>query len=104
MLTFEEQRSRAEKIEDEEVKARVLRGLRQLRDIHGESWVEKIDCQTLELSDSSACVLGQVYGDYDDGLDALGLGYEEAPLYGFDHDAIVDYDELDEAWQAVICA
>ncbi len=72
----------------------------------GRGWRRKIRRRDLDLAASSyegpgtcGCVLAQIYGDYDEGLAALGIdeGWKDMEL-GFD--SITDsYDELTEAWK-----
>jgi hypothetical protein len=57
----------------EEIDERVLDGAAML-DEHHPGWAAKIDVDKLCLKDCSSCVLGQVYGDYEDGLQILGRG------------------------------
>lgn len=60
-------------------------------------WREKIDLDTLDLASCSVCVLGQVFGDYDDGIDALGVsGYD----YGFN--TMGGMQELTAAWKEAL--
>jgi len=53
---------------------RVLKGA-SLLDVHfkGYDWRSEIDIETLEMDSSSQCVLGQLFGDYQNGLIALKL-------------------------------
>jgi hypothetical protein len=57
----------------------------ELLDRHpnAEGWRERIEPGKLELANSCGCVLGQAFGWFDDGLDALGLSYDEAERHGF---------------------
>lgn len=99
--TYGEMRSRAEKIQDAQLKASVLAGLGLLQEKHGASWVEHIDCATLDLTLSESCVLGQVYGDYDEGREKLGLNNRSAATYGFF--TFGPWGFLQEAWRTVLC-
>jgi hypothetical protein len=45
----------------------VKRGAKLLDEIDP-NWVEKIDIPELQMSMSCSCILGQVFGDYEDGL------------------------------------
>ncbi len=69
LTTPGERRTEPEKAYDAEVLERV-------------GWVDKIDLETLNLSHGSRCVLGQVYGGYDDGVHELAIE-GQARLYGF---------------------
>lgn len=66
------------------VKERVLKGIALLENKYGKEWVDRIDeMSTFDIRQSSHCVLGGVYGDYDQGLDALELDWKGAADCGF---------------------
>ena len=74
------------------LRKRVERGA-TLLDAEQPGWCKRIDLVTLDMGDTEQCVLGQMYGHYSDGVDALGLGlreyagvYTKASTHGFDHD------------------
>ena len=49
-------------------------------------WRKKIDAQTLAMSSVDNCILGQIFGSYEEGLTALGMGQapnSENASYGF---------------------
>jgi hypothetical protein len=56
----------------------------ELLDRNAEGWRERVELGRLNLANSCGCVLGQTFGNFDDGLEALGLDYGEAVKYGFD--------------------
>ena len=95
-LTFGEQRSPAMKKIDKRVKDRVQKGIDLLQEKHGADWVDKIDLKSLNLGSTTECVLGQVYGDYHDGLKELQL-HGESAKYGFMSEG-EPYTVLDEEW------
>lgn len=88
---------------------RVARGAALLDAQEPDWWNGKdkptIDLKTLNLGSTYYCVLGQVYGDYSDGLNELSL-IDSSP-YGFD---IEDggralrqrYDTLGRRWRELI--
>lgn len=60
-------------------------------------WREKIDLDQLDLGSCSVCVLGQVFGDYDEGIDQLGVsGYD----YGFN--TMSNMPALTAAWKEAL--
>jgi hypothetical protein len=62
---------------------RVRRGA-ELLDRHRPGWGWEVDIEHLDMGDHDFCVLGQLYGDYHSGCDALGFGeYEERSTHGF---------------------
>jgi hypothetical protein len=63
-------------------------------------WWQRIALDQLVLSDCSRCVLGQLAGDYDEGLTGLGLDYEDAMIFGFT--TCLGFDVLTAAWAKVI--
>ena len=74
-------------------------------------WRDKVDRERLCMSDGCDCILGQVYGDYNDGLIALDeemrLGEQpvHASQYGFstlDLPNHVGYPHLQDAWLEIL--
>jgi hypothetical protein len=62
------------------------------------NWRAGIDPFDLDLRSHTQCVLGQLFGHYNDGMQALGLGWVELEHYGFDSDDDADFPLLTEAW------
>lgn len=54
------------------VEERVASGVYML-DIFSPDWRKKIDLARLDIRSCRDCVLGQVFGEYEDGMRALGL-------------------------------
>lgn len=47
-------------------------------------WRDRVDATTLSMGSSSRCVLGQLFGDYHVGIEALDVGGEGTSVdYGF---------------------
>lgn len=82
-------------------------------------WEKEIDVDRLAIYDGECCVLGQVYGEYGDGLQALGLdSMAGAAEHGFDseigmilharqdlgvpEDEMTDHQALQQAWIALL--
>ena len=63
-------------------------------------WFGSVDLSDLAMNDCALCILGQVYGYYEDGLNALDLTQDKACELGFDTDD--SYEDLDEAWYAEV--
>jgi hypothetical protein len=62
---------------------RVRRGS-ELLDRHRPGWEREVDTEQLDLGDTAHCLLGQLYGDYQSGCDAIGLGrFDERATHGF---------------------
>lgn len=94
-------RSEEQKQIDKIILNRVKAGIKLLQAKHGDGWVDKIDLRKLNLSSGSCCVLGQVYGDYCDGQERLGIDDTDAEKHGFylNDEGRYDYDDLGEAWE-----
>lgn len=41
-------------------------------------WFEKINLDTLQMDSLKDCILGQIYGDWDYGADAVGMNYDRS--------------------------
>lgn len=71
------------------------------------NWFHDIDTTFLNLRDATQCVLGQLYGHYDSGLEKLGLrSLADGRMYGFDlyfHEGMANkWVPLKAAWVAEI--
>lgn len=91
------------------VEVRVKNGMMLLDEKHGPGWVWRIDVDTLALASTCRCVLGQVYGDYGDALDVLGLFNGRSAEHGFtltgsQEPEPVMWVELTTAWRHAILA
>ena len=71
-------------------------------DEHVPGWRDQVDPYTLDLANSCGCVLGQVFGDYYDGLALLGLTPRDAQRLGFFTWGRQSFYRLTEAWRRVI--
>ncbi len=80
--------------------ASVLRGA-ELLDERLPGWPHHVDADKLDLGNSCNCPLGQIFGDYDDAVDILGL--EKPERFGF-HLAAgrQTFDKLTDAWRRVV--
>lgn len=67
-------------------------------------WDERIVTGILDIASWSRCVLGQLYGGYSRGVEALDLDPEEAHDLGFDGNVHVDASERTQAWRDLITA
>ena len=79
----------------------VRRGIRILNTVYGNrSWRKKIDLNTLNLESVSFCVLGQLEGNYDKGLDKVKVAWDTSQ-YGF---SLYDpkpgkWEQLTQTWR-----
>lgn len=81
---------------------RIERGI-ALLDADVPDWRNRVDCETLDLSDCAECVLGHVYGDYALGLGALRIDNTTAVDAGFEVEYRVNsYTWLGKAWRKVL--
>ena len=70
-------------------------------------WRKMVAPESLQLRWCSTCVLGQLFGDYERGVNALGLSDAEAREYGFyvtDGRKSSLWGHLTEAWRQVLTA
>jgi hypothetical protein len=81
--------------------ANVRRG-ESFLDVHVPGWRDQVDPSSLDLADCHQCVLGQVFGDYNDAVVLLGLTLKDAQRLGFDWWGRQTFVRLTEAWRRVI--
>lgn len=98
------------------IETRVKAGMALLDEKYGPEWVEAIDVESLDLQDNCSCVLGQLEGEFNEGLSKvfnLPLGSGFAPVVvdsGFNADRadiwarMDEYPELTTVWKAAILA
>lgn len=95
-------------VEPWEVEDRVQLGIKVLDQHFGsQEWVNMIDLERLRLESSCACVLGQTFGRYYRGLDALASGVDWVADWSADHGFVVkksydEYSALTIAWRQAI--
>jgi hypothetical protein len=66
-------------------------------------WYRRVNIEALDLNDCFECVVGQVFGHYTDGREALGIDGIRARELGFDFREIFDDpEELSRAWRELI--
>lgn len=83
---------------------RIERGA-ALLDLSAPGWDKKIDLNILDLSHIRYCIIGQVYGDYYNGLATLDQGAETAPAWhGFTVWGQEMYVTLTDKWREFILA
>ena len=89
---------------------RVLNGI-ELLDKEFPNWEEAIDLDKLAIEDCNHCILGQLFGEYIDGLDILRISQHKSCLFGFDTDRfsfkkddldLYQYIVLKDCWAEVI--
>jgi hypothetical protein len=73
-------------------------------------WAKKVDVSRLDIGDTENCILGQIFGDYNDGQTKLGffnrfrmtpLGFMPKTRSGFG-EFQTDAENLTNAWKAEI--
>lgn len=82
---------------------RALRGA-ALLDQHRPGWERELELYLLNMHSCSNCVLGQLYGTYENGCHALNVDRirDEPEHFGFEGDDGVSYHDLDKAWTKII--
>lgn len=71
----------------------------KLLDEHAPGWADLIADDVLDMCDPSVCIVGQVFGDYNDGLktlDASGGGVPES--FGFQDNENASFTALQQEW------
>lgn len=84
--------------------ARVRLGI-ALQDLTvGEHWVWAVELDLLDMASCSACVIGQTHGDYEIGVEALGLDFRATLAHGFNanEDRLEDFVVLNRLWAYAI--
>lgn len=70
------------------------------------NWRSLIDLDRLQISNYSNCILGQLFGDFGIGADALGLNDADAKACGFDctdaTSSLSEFPKLQAEWERVI--
>jgi hypothetical protein len=77
-----------------------------LMDKHSPGWAEHINLETFTIESTQNCILGQIYGNVEKGLSALGFGLENSRFildrYGFAASSIgglkKNIQQLDDEW------
>lgn len=85
------------------VTKRVNRGV-ALLDEWVPNWRERVKIEHLWMPSGTRCILGQLYGEFDIGAEALDITYEE-DQYGFCiylEDKFDQYAELQTEWVRVL--
>lgn len=85
------------------IKERVQAGA-ELLDREEPGWEQRIDVRELDLQDACRCILGQLYGDYDDGIALIHLPDEDSLGFdfGFNSTMTPQFRTLTRAWKALI--
>lgn len=88
---------------------RVIHGMHRLNQ-REPGWEQRVELALLDVGSSDLCVVGQVFGDYEGGLKALGIEEDDAWMFGFNispEDGDYVCVQITEAWKsqlAVIAA
>ena len=93
------------------VQYRVAKGIEFLNKEYGRSWLRRIDPERLALESCSACMLGQLEGDYDEAVQRFALVQGKAAKLGFNvardwkgydddyEDETMEFNELTVTWR-----
>ncbi len=67
--------------------------------------IPKIDAFKLDMSNTRECVLGQLYGNYHEGVRKLNLRWEDIVFFGFNIDETCNYTikDLSNEWVVELC-
>lgn len=81
----------------------VGRGI-ELLDKYRPGWDKKIDLAQLDIANGCKCVLGQVYGSYFAGVEALNLTMAKEFGFSSDYSGESNNPALTQAWREAIAA
>jgi hypothetical protein len=79
----------------------VKRGISFL-DRHYPQWIEHINVETLDVGFNEVCMLGQLFGSFENGQQVLGLIPLQAEWLGFNTWIGNDHEELTACWKSAI--
>lgn len=82
-------------------KERIQLGI-QFLDAHQIDWSSHINLDRLDLSQEKECVLGQIFGDYEDAIENLGIHPRIARQMGFEGSITISNKRLTRLWKKVI--
>jgi hypothetical protein len=97
------------------IQERINRGVALLDQVKPD-WRDHVNADELDLYDTNACILGQLFDHYLQGLEAVGLhtkcaralptryGFETSGRENFNRAGAYSYDELTEAWKKELAA
>lgn len=89
------------------IKQRVQAGVRMLDQKLGSTWRKNINLERFNLMNTRCCMLGQLFGSYSRGVQALGLtGDYEAVACGFESKnwTFEEFGELTREWKLVVAS
>lgn len=85
--------------------ARVKRGARLL-DEKVPGWAGKVNVERLDMTDCESCVVGQVFGEFMEGVEEIKPDYKTWEAWvtrrGYWADTLTKYPRLDALWRAEI--
>jgi hypothetical protein len=86
---YDREPHKAAAAEIDEARQQVQRGTEDLASVYGEEWWEDIEPSLLDMSSCLRCVLGQLEGEFSDGLAKLANELDDS------EDNLVNYDGFD---------
>ncbi len=82
------------------VLAAVDEGVRLLDQVRP-GWYDEINTETLDIASAYRCVLGQLYGDFVAGVEALNIP-SGGETYGFNAPYFIDFTPINDKWKGII--
>jgi hypothetical protein len=79
---------------------RAKQGAALLDEVADPDWREQLDLATLNMQNCEECVLGQLYGDYGEGLAVVELSEYDAAEFGFTTNG--SWTWLNKAWRKLL--
>lgn len=66
------------------------------------NWLKKIKLDKLDLHHPNVCVIGEVTGNYGEGISKMGIDDEQAEVLGFYSSDEEEYPTLTKTWKKVL--
>lgn len=85
-----------------EMQKRVKRGIKFLdKELGRKKWAKKIKLNKLNLGNAATCVIGEIYGDYGDGLDTLNKSKAWGRNNGFNLPVVASAASKDDEFRVL---
>ena len=64
-------------------------------------WASRVNPAAIRIESTTECVLGQIYGRFSEGVNALGISFGQSARYGFNRPRFL-FQRLNRAWAAEV--
>ncbi len=86
---------------DKTARRRIQRGIKFL-DAQRSLWRDEIILETFKMNTDENCILGQVFGSYEEACTSLGLDQDIAAHMGFTRSKRIGWKRLGKMWRKVL--